>query len=89
MNTPNNDNNGAAHGGGAMRIFIFKSEASADLRAFGGDLAGTQLPKQFKPWRVTGAIAPDHDPPYKFSRDAIETAIKDRGFQLWRLSKKD
>jgi hypothetical protein len=73
----------------AMRIFIFKSDASPDLRAFGGDLAGTQLPNQFKPWHVVGAIAPDRDPPYKLSRPVIEAAIKDRGFQLWRLSKKD
>jgi hypothetical protein len=70
-----------------MRIFIFKSEANPDLRAFGGDLAGFQLPSQFKPWRAVGAIAPDQEPPYKLSRDVIETAIKDQGFQLFRLSK--
>ena len=75
--------------GGAMRIFIFKSEANPDLGAFGGDLAGLKLPSQFKPWRVVGAIAPDRDPPYKLSRDLIETAIRDRGFQLFRLNKKD
>jgi len=73
---------------GTMRIFIFKSEASPDLRAFGGDLIGSRLPKQFKPWRAVGAIAPSHDPPHNFSRDAIECAIRDKGFQLWRLSKK-
>ena len=72
-----------------MRIFIFKSEANPDLGAFGGDLAGLKLPSQFKPWRVVGAIAPDRDPPYKLSRDLIETAIRDRGFQLFRLNKKD
>ena len=71
-----------------MRIFIFKSEASPNLRAFGGDLVGSQLPSQFKPWRATGAIAPDRDLPYNLSRDAIETAIKDQGFQLWRMKKK-
>jgi hypothetical protein len=79
----------AANGGEAMRLFIFKSEAGPDLRAFGGDLAGTQLPSQFKPWHVVGAVAPDQDPPYKLSRGVIETAIKDQGFQLFRLSKKD
>ena len=31
---------------GAMGIFIFESETSSDLRAFGGDLAGSQLPSQ-------------------------------------------
>jgi hypothetical protein len=71
-----------------MRIFIFKSEASPDLRAFGADQMGGQLPSQFKPWRVIGAIAPNDAPPHKFSREAIETAINDCGFQLWRMSKK-
>jgi hypothetical protein len=85
--TPSNDNDAAD--GESMRIFIFKSEASPELRAFGGDLAGTQLPSQFKPWRVVGAVAPGSAPPHKFSRDAIETAIKDQGFQLFRLTKKD
>ena len=79
----------AANRGGTMRLFIFKSDSSSDLRAFGGDLVGSQLPTQFKPWHVTGAVAPGEDPPYNLSRDAIETAVKDRGFQLWRLSKKD
>jgi hypothetical protein len=74
---------------GVMRIFIFKSEANPDLGAFAGDLAGLQLPSQFKPWRVVGAVAPDRDPPYKLSRDVIEAAINSRGFQLFRLSKKD
>jgi hypothetical protein len=71
-----------------MRIFIFKSEASPDLRAFCGDLVGSRLPTQFKPWRVVGSIAPDNDPPHNLSREAIETAINDSGFQLWRVRKK-
>jgi hypothetical protein len=45
-----------------MHIFIFKSEAKPDLRAFGGDLAGSQLPSQFKPWRAVGAAAPGQQP---------------------------
>jgi hypothetical protein len=73
----------------AMRIFIFKSEARPDLRAFGGDLAGSQLPKQFKPWHAIGAIPPERDPPHELSRDVIEAAIKTQGFQLWRMSKKE
>jgi len=72
-----------------MRIFIFKSEANPGLGAFSGDLAGLQLPSQFKPWRAVGAVAPDRDPPYKFSRNAIEAAINECGFQLFRLKKKD
>lgn len=73
----------------AMRIFIFKSEVNPDLCAFTGDLAGLELPGQFKPWRATGAIAPDGAPPYELSREVIEVAIRTRGFQLWRMSKKD
>jgi len=78
----------AEGGDPSMRIFIFKSEASPDLRAFGGDLIGSRLPKQFKPWRAVGAIGPSQDPPHNFSREAIECAIRDSGFQLWRLAKK-
>jgi hypothetical protein len=73
----------------ARRIFIFKSEANPCLGAFCGELAGLQLPSQFGPWRAVGAVAPDRDPPYKLSRDAIEAAINARGFQLFRLSKKE
>jgi hypothetical protein len=79
----------AANRDGAMRIFIFKSEASPELCAFSGDLAGLRLPDQFKPWRVVGAVAPHQDPPYKLPRDVIEAAINGPGFQLFRLSKKD
>ena len=86
---PYNDQDVAAKDGGAMRIFIFKSEARPDLGAFSGDLAGLQLPSQFKPWRVVGAVAPGQDPPHKLSRDVIEASINTQGFQLFRLSKKD
>jgi hypothetical protein len=84
-----NSENLASNAGGAMRIFIFKSDANPDLGAFCGDLAGLQLPIQFKPWRVVGAVAPDKNPPYKLSREVIEGAIRAHGFQLFRLSKKD
>jgi hypothetical protein len=73
---------------GGMRIFVFKSETKEGLHAFAGDLAGFKLPSQFKPWRVTGAIAPDREFPYKLSREAVEAEIRDRGYQLWRVKKK-
>ncbi|MFY9840163.1 MAG: hypothetical protein WAK55_27580 [Xanthobacteraceae bacterium] len=82
------DDNAAAKTGGPMRIFIFKSETSPELRAFGGDLAGTRLPIQFKPWHAVGSIAPEGEFPYKLSRELIETAINDCGYQLWRMRKK-
>jgi hypothetical protein len=88
-NASHKDGDLAAKEGGAMRIFIFKSETSLDIGAFSGDLAGLKLPSRFKPWRVVGAVAPDKDPPYKLSREVIEAAIREHGFQLFRLSKKD
>lgn len=84
-----NDNDVTLERGKPMRLFIFKSETKPELRAFGADLVGSQLPKQFSPWRAIGAVAPDRDPPHTLSRDVIETAIKTQGFQLWRMSKKD
>jgi hypothetical protein len=68
-----------------MRIYIFKSDSNSELQAFVGDLAGSKLPDQFRPWRAVGAIAPDKDPPYKLPREAIEKAIDTHGFQLWRM----
>lgn len=80
------ENDTAATGG--MRIFVFKSDGQKGLHAFAGDLAGFNLPEQFKPWSATGSIAPDGKFPYNnLSRDAIESAIKEHGYQLWRVKK--
>jgi hypothetical protein len=71
-----------------MRIYIFKSETRKELRAFTGGREGRRLPSQHGPWTGTGVLRPEKDPPYNFSRDAIEEAIEAAGFQLWRLGKK-
>ncbi len=71
-----------------MRLFIFKSEVNTGLRAFAGDAAGRKLPDQFSPWRQIGAVRPESAPPYNLSRDTIEEAISDHGFQLWRVKPK-
>jgi len=68
-----------------MRLFIFKSESNDTLRAFADDLIGSRLPAQFKPWTAIGAVAADGAMPYTFERGAIEQAITDQGFQLWRF----
>ncbi|MGB3742957.1 MAG: hypothetical protein WBD11_00260 [Xanthobacteraceae bacterium] len=86
--TIDNDGSIARKCGGAMRIFIFKSEVNPNLRAFGDDLAGIKLPGQFKPWRAVGSVAPNQDLPYKIARDEIEKAISESGFQLFRLKKR-
>jgi hypothetical protein len=68
-----------------MRLYVFKSVASGELRAFAGDLAGSRLPERFRPWHAVGAVAPGASPPHGLSRDDIEKAIEAQGFQLWRL----
>ena len=68
-----------------MRLYIFKSEVNGTLRAFAGDVAGTKLPDQFKPWHAVGVVGVDRDPPFALSREVIEKAIDAQGFQLWRM----
>jgi hypothetical protein len=71
-----------------MRLYIFKSETTRDLRAFAADIVGAKLPGSHAPWTVTGIVAAEATPPHNLSREAIEEAIGTEGFQLWRLSKK-
>jgi hypothetical protein len=71
-----------------MRLYIFKSEVKADLRAFAADPAGAKLPPKFRPWHAVGVVRPDKDPPHGLGREQIETAIADHGFQLWRMKDK-
>jgi len=68
-----------------MRFYIFKSEATKDLRAFAGDISGAKLPEQHAPWTATGVVAAEARPPHNLSRETIEEAIGNDGFQLWRL----
>ena len=68
-----------------MNIYIFKSEASRDLRAFSDDQGGQKLPKQFRPWHAVGVVKAGSAPPNKLSRDVIEKSIASAGFQLWKL----
>jgi hypothetical protein len=71
-----------------MRIYIFRSDAKSELRAFAGDVAGSKLPDRFRPWHVVGVVGPDKDPPHNLPRDEIERAIDTCGFQLWRMKPK-
>lgn len=72
-----------------MRIFVFKSESNDALCGFSGDSDGSKLPPQHGPWLGTGVIRDDKDPPHRFSRAAIEKAIDEQGFQLWRMKPQD
>src|ERR1700730_9698301 len=71
-----------------MRIYVFKSQSRAKLRAFASDPDINRLPQQHGPWTVTEIIGPTSDPPYRLSRDTIEEAIDAEGFPLWRLRDK-
>lgn len=64
----------APNAGGVVRLFIFKSDVSPDLGACCGDLAGLQLPSQFKPLACDWCVASDKEPPYKLSREVIEAS---------------
>ena len=68
-----------------MNIYIFKSEANRDLRAFSDDQGGQKLPKQFRPWHAVGVVKPNSPPPNNLSRDVIEKSIASAGYQLWKL----
>lgn len=71
-----------------MRIYIFKSDMKSELMAFAGDVAGSKLPDQFRPWHAVGVVGLDKDPPHRLPRNEIERAINAHGFQLWRVKPK-
>lgn len=71
-----------------MRFFIFKSETRRDLQAFAADRSGNTLPVHHGPWTVIGVVGEASALPHKLSRVAIEDAIEQHGFQMWRLAKK-
>ena len=70
-----------------MRIYIFKSEKTRDLRAFAGHPGGSKLPASHAPWTAVGVVADKREPPHGLSRETIEEAIESDGFQLWRMKK--
>jgi hypothetical protein len=69
-------------------MFIFKSQANSELRAFAGDPGGDKLPSKFAPWHAVGVVRADKEPPYNLSRDVIEQAIAGQGFQLFKMKAK-
>jgi hypothetical protein len=68
-----------------MRIFVFKSHTRASLCAFAGDMAGSQLPEKFGPWRLINTVPRGGALPHNVPRIGIERAIASEGFQLYRV----
>jgi len=71
----------------ANRLYMFRSDVSADLRCFSRNSIGAGLPAKFAPWTGIGVVRDDQDPPHGLSRRAIETGIAANGYQLWRSKK--
>jgi len=68
-------------------IYTFKSTQHDGMFAFAGDEDGTRLPERHGPWKAQGNTLPHQALPHRFSRDQIELAIANEGFQLWRMKK--
>lgn len=71
-----------------MKIYTFASDAPSRLFAFAGDRAGSSLPEQHGPWKSVGEIGPDDVIQYGLDRKHIEHAIREHGYQMWRMKKK-
>jgi hypothetical protein len=69
------------------KIYTFASDAPSHLFAFAADQTGSSLPEQHGPWKSTGNIGPRDAIPHKFDRHAIEQAINEHGYQMWRMKK--
>ena len=72
-----------------MRLYIFKSETTKELRAFADEPNGSKLPEKHRPWTIVGVVGAGKAPPHNLSRATIEEAIDANGFQLWRFVRKE
>lgn len=68
-----------------MKIYAFASDAPSRLFAFAGDRAGSSLPEQHGPWKSAGEIGPDDEVQHGLDRKQIEQAIREHGYQMWRM----
>jgi hypothetical protein len=67
-----------------MNIFTFRSEGRS-LFAFAAMRDGTSLPERHGPWKFVEAVGPGKKMPHAFDRQRVEAALRDNGFQMWRL----
>ena len=55
-----------------MRLYIFKSETTKELRAFADEPNGSKLPEKHRPWTIVGVVGAGKAPPHNLSRATIE-----------------
>jgi hypothetical protein len=70
-------------------IFKFASSATDGLFAFTGDRLGAKLPKKHGPWVSKGNVKPQQPIPHRLDRGTVESAIEERGYQMWRMKKRE
>jgi hypothetical protein len=68
-------------------IYVFESAGREGLRAFAGDRTGSSLPVRHGPWKQLANISRREGLPHALDRKAVEEAIAEHGFQLWRVKK--
>lgn len=68
----------------ATVIYVFESESREGLFAFAGEPSGSRLPERHGPWRAQDEADGKPAALSRGDRSAVEKAVKDVGFQLWR-----
>jgi hypothetical protein len=68
----------------AGNLFLYSSLKSRGIFCFSPDAKGHGLPESLAPWQAFGVLRPDQPPPHGLSRKAIESGIRQNGYQLWR-----
>lgn len=68
----------------ARDLFMYSSTKSKGIFCFSLEPKGAGLPPSLAPWEALGVVRPDQTPPHGLSRVAIETGIREKGYQLWR-----
>lgn len=63
--------------------YLFRSEATPDLRAFTESAAAETLPADQGPWALNRRIGPDDEWTLNVSRAVVAAGIIENGFYLW------
>ncbi len=66
-------------------LYLYRSTEKIGLNAFTAADDPSLLPESHGPWQLAGRIASDTRLPHGLSRSAAESAIRDKGFALWRM----